>query len=199
VSTEERLLEAIQDGEIIKIIYHGGSRPGALREIAPMSIKDGLLWARCYTSHAVKCFGLRKIDILEGDAQPTVPEWQPGGIAPEKYNSIAEVLQDQQDLLTQLGWHMEHSDTEISLHRKNKKTGIPLKGKEVRLFYEEFRHDSIMDIDGGFRDVITEIKKLRPWTVKCKDQITKTYSHLGAAVDKFIEYAKSLAPTVKGK
>ena len=32
------LTEAIETGEVVKIKYHGGSQPGSLRQISPISI-----------------------------------------------------------------------------------------------------------------------------------------------------------------
>lgn len=40
-----RLRESIGTGEIIEIIYHGGSQPGMVREIVPLSIAGDMLWA----------------------------------------------------------------------------------------------------------------------------------------------------------
>lgn len=58
-----RLESAIGTGELVSIVYHGGSQPGAFREITPLQIEDGKVRARCYTSNAVKTFALDKIEL----------------------------------------------------------------------------------------------------------------------------------------
>lgn len=65
MANEKRLQEAIDDGEELKVIYQGGSQPGSLREIAPISLKNGKVSARCFTSNAVKSFLLEKISIVD--------------------------------------------------------------------------------------------------------------------------------------
>jgi hypothetical protein len=54
VDVETVLQEAIETGEIITIIYKGGSKTGAKRDISPISIKNGKVRARCHSSNAVK-------------------------------------------------------------------------------------------------------------------------------------------------
>jgi len=215
VSAEDRLREAIKYGEILKVIYHGGSQPGTLREIAPISIKNGKVSARCYTSNAVKSFALEKIVIVEGEAQPHAAEWQPRLVKPEQYGSISELLENQKELLVQLGWHIEHDNNHLSLHRKSK-TGKPLKGPDISLYYSDVSLDYeestftiglvtdmdsislVAGMDGEPRE--ENMRKRRShWTVRGKNQDMKTkiYSHLDKAAEVFMEWAKLLAPTAK--
>jgi hypothetical protein len=46
MTTEERLREAIKVGEVVKVVYNGGTQPGVLREIAPVSIRNGKVLSR---------------------------------------------------------------------------------------------------------------------------------------------------------
>jgi len=195
VSTEDRLRQAIQSGEVVKVIYHGGSQPGSLREIAPISIKNGKVSARCYTSNAVKSFALEKIVVVEGETRPSAAEWQPGLVKPEQFASIIEVLEKRKDLLLQLGWHIESDQDHLSLHGKFK-TGKPLKGSDVSLDYEEYTYDLVAGMDGEIHEE-NHRKRQRPWTVRGKNQDTKTYSHLDKAAEVFLEWAKLLAPAAK--
>jgi hypothetical protein len=195
VSTEARLREAIESGEVLKVVYLGGSQPGSLREISPISIKDSKVSARCFTSNAIKTFALDKIVILEGEAPPPAAEWQPGLVKPEQYGSISELLGNQKDFLVQLGWHIEHDKDRLSLHRKFK-TGKPLKGSDVSLVYEAYTYD----ISASMDDEVPEEnprKRQRPWTVRGKYQDTRTYSHLDKAAEVFMERAKLLAPAAQ--
>lgn len=195
MSTEDRLRQAIESGEVLKVIYHGGSQPGSLRKITPISIKNGKVSARCYTSNAVKSFALEKIVVVEGEAQPPAAEYQPGLVKPEQYASVSELLEKQKDILVQLGWHIEYDKNYLSLHRKSK-TGKPLKGSDVSLNYEEYTYDLVAGLDGEVHEE-NERKRQRPWTVRGKNQDTKTYSHLDKAAEVFIKWAKLLAPAAK--
>ena len=60
---EQTIREAIADGEIITVIYHGGSEPGRSRQIAPISLKDNIVMARCIVTHHVKSFSLDKLEL----------------------------------------------------------------------------------------------------------------------------------------
>lgn len=195
MSTEDRLRQAIESGEVLKVIYHGGSQPGSLREIAPISIKNGKVSARCYTSNAVKSFALEKIVVVEGETQSSAAEWQPGLVKPEQYASVAEFLEKQKNFLLQIGWHIECDQNHLSLHRRFK-TGNPLKGSDVSLDYEEYAYDLVAGLDGEVHKENYR-KRQRPWTVRGKNQDTKTYSHLDKAAEVFLEWAKLLSPHAK--
>lgn len=195
MSTEDRLRQAIESGEVLKIVYHGGSQPGSLREIAPVSIKNGKVSARCFTSNSVKSFALEKIVVVEGESRSSAAEWQPGLVKPEQYVSISELLENQKDHLVLLGWHIANDKDHLSLHRKLK-TGKPLKGSDIALYFEEYTYDLVAGADGELHEENMR-KRLRPWTVRGKNQDTKTYSHLDKAAEVFIEWAKLLAPAGK--
>ena len=57
------LEEAIGTGELITIIYHGGSEPGSRRMISPIKVDDKIVRARCLTSNKVKGFSIDKIEL----------------------------------------------------------------------------------------------------------------------------------------
>lgn len=188
---EGRLREAIEAGEVLNIIYRGGSQPGTLREIAPISIKGDKLRARCYSSHAVKTFAIEKIIIVEGDEQPDVVEWQPSAKPLKRYSSIAELLEKERKFLARLGWHIESNNECLSLHRRFK-NGRPRKGSDVSLDYEEYTYDMLYGDDDEFHQ--EKRKKVKPWTLRGKNKDTRTYGHFVAAANAFIDWAESMAP-----
>ena len=65
----DKIKKAIEGSERLKIIYHGGSSPGTMREIIPRSIRDNKLIAYCLASDLDKTFFLDKIQIIEEYAQ----------------------------------------------------------------------------------------------------------------------------------
>src|SRR4051812_27401190 len=92
VSVRERLERAIGTGELVGIVYYGGSQPGAFREIEPLQIDGEKVWARCHTSSAEKVFSIDKIELrgpvpTEDDRKH---EWG-GTPKPAPYTNVAEV------------------------------------------------------------------------------------------------------------
>jgi len=53
-----RLLAAASAGEIVRIVYHRGSQPGTLREIAPIAISDNEVKASDLATGTDKTFKL---------------------------------------------------------------------------------------------------------------------------------------------
>ena len=191
MSVVERLKEASENGEIVQIIYHGGSQPGTLREIAPISIKSGKGRARCLRSHAVKSFVIEKIVIVDRNKPLDVMEWQPNANKPLlQYNSIAELLEKKREFLNRLGWHIQSDEDYVSLHRRSK-NGKPLKGSDVSLNYEEYTY---FGDDGEFH-ADEKRKKIKPWTLRGKNKDTRTYGNFDAAANVFIDWAESMTPT----
>jgi len=62
-----RLKEALKSGEIIKIVYYGGSQPGTCREITPLRILDDEVTAKCYQSDSIKTFKIAKIELVTNE------------------------------------------------------------------------------------------------------------------------------------
>ena len=58
-----RLIAAAATGEIIRILYHRGSQPGAVREIRPVAISDDEVTARDIASGIDKTFKLAHIGL----------------------------------------------------------------------------------------------------------------------------------------
>ncbi len=193
MTTEERLREAIESGEVLKVVYNGGSQPGAMREMAPISIKNGKVRARCFTSNAVKSFVIEKITVLQEENDLTPVEWNPEAQQIIRYDSIPDLLKKEKDVLTDLGWHVESDDSRLSLHRRFK-NGNPMKGSDASLDYEEFTYDLVVGLDGELHEE-NRRKRQRPWSVRGKNKDTRSYGSLDKAAELFLEWAESLAPS----
>lgn len=63
----ERLRNAIEDGEILTVVYLGGHSPGAKRRILPIRIAEHLLYARSIVSMAIKTYRLDEISVVDDD------------------------------------------------------------------------------------------------------------------------------------
>lgn len=193
MNTEARLREAIEAGEVLKVVYNGGSQPGAMREMAPISIKNGKVRARCFTSNAVKSFVIEKITILQEGNNISAVEWNPDAEQVQRYESINDLSEKEMDALLALGWHVEFDDNRLSLHRRFK-NGKPMKGADVSIDYEEFTYDLVVGLDGELHEE-NRRKRQRPWSVRGKNQDTRSYGSLDKAAGLFLEWAESLAPS----
>lgn len=95
MSTESRLTEAAESGEIAKIRYHGGSQAGTFREISPISVKGSKVRARCYASDAIKTFSIERVEIVsfsnKGD------HWEQGKVELTKYENLSQLLSEKTD------------------------------------------------------------------------------------------------------
>ena len=102
------LYSAIEAGEVVNLIYHGGSKPGEKREFAPIRIEFEFLWARCYQSDRVKKLFLSKIEV------PGVCE------AREKENVLSVDLQDVLDLAAEKNLIVEQDRGAVEIYRRLK-------------------------------------------------------------------------------
>jgi hypothetical protein len=191
VTIEKRLQEAIDAGEVIKIIYQGGSQPGASREIAPISVTKDKVRARCFSSNAVKSFFLSKIVLPQDRDETTAEIWEPGKPSIINYNSLTELLEQTQEKLDSQGWHINHDDTLISLHG-HFKNGKPKKGAEVAIHCEEYTYDLVAGTDGEMHEE-NRRKSKRPWSVRAKSMDTRTYGTLDPAAKTFLEWSSTLS------
>ncbi|MDA6709672.1 hypothetical protein OSL02_25410, partial [Escherichia coli] len=66
------LLDAIENKKSLTVIYLGGSQPGTLRDISPISISEDKLRARCHSTNAVKFFNIGKIQLPREGANKQV-------------------------------------------------------------------------------------------------------------------------------
>lgn len=124
-----KLNETIVTGEILSVIYHGGSQPGSIRQLIPIKVTSREVRAKEIPSNAVKTFLVAKMELAtsSSSAKQYNPDITSLSNQPE---SIREAFQDQVSKLTELGWHVELVRDAISLHRYFK-NGKVRKGADV--------------------------------------------------------------------
>lgn len=134
---KQTMLDAIATGEVITIIYHGGSEPGSVRMISPVKVDEKIVMAQCLTSNKVKGFSLSKIELSptgnitftglhprpEVDNEPPDPVTLKLGIEP----FIDELLA--------LGWLIQLDDDQIGLFLRLK-NGKPKKYPSLYFVYD---------------------------------------------------------------
>lgn len=170
---ERALVDGIENGEWFEVIYHGGSNPGARRRIAPISVSDNKVRARCYTSNAVKLFALSKIEILESDdAVESAPEWRVDAV-PKNFpgmNDARDVYAVYKDILAANGWRVELVEYDVGWHLMLYgflKNGKPRKTASMRLEYEHTTYDHSYIYDPDPIPVrINPRPRVRPWSYR---------------------------------
>lgn len=188
--TQDILLEAIETGEILSVAYHGGSKPGARRQIAPIRIEQNTVVARCYRSGQVKSFKIKRIQVFDNDIP--ISNWDPTDSAPlpPTYRNLSEVFQRHEHELLSMGWHITHDENRISLFRRFN-NGKLLKHPEVRIEYLETIEDGYFDEELNYHSEIKQ--RSRPWVISLRRGGT-AFGRLDRGVLRFMQEANKHAP-----
>lgn len=192
-SVNDTLQEAIINGEVLTVIYQGGSQPGKPRQLAPIQLLPGnRLRARCIATNTAKIFMVSKIQLLEsGAAIPaTYSTTQPAeltSINEAMVGPLAEVL----EALRQNGWCVESAEDRVSVHRV-RKNGRPLVASVLSLDHRPFH----MGMDWSDEaDDLVEIpveSRERPWVVSADKISAVTFRSLNKAITRFLLVAAQL-------
>lgn len=167
----EYLAKAADENRTVQIAYHGGSRPGTVREIVPRKVTHLEVLAIDLASHRTKTFKLERIEPIEAgvDFVPPAPPTK----EPESLKMGVGLLVTE---LEGLGWYVELDDEHASVHEYFK-NGNPKKGAFASIW--------------RFTD-----NKARPWYVSSKELVqTRCYGSLGKAIALFMDHARRFAPT----
>ncbi|MFM2006423.1 MAG: hypothetical protein RLZZ09_2078 [Pseudomonadota bacterium] len=174
LETSKRLTEAAENGEIVTIVYHGGHQAGSKRQISPMKVTVLECRARDIATEEVKNYLISKIEIVSDDFDAA--EYIAGMSLPpatDDFADLDEALGPKVAELQALGWHVNLSPNEVSLHLYFK-NGQPKKGAQTGI------------LNNG---------TARPWYVFGPDLASaRTYTKLGKAITLFLEQAHQHAP-----
>lgn len=181
----ERLQTAISDGEVLEVIYYGGSQPGTLRQIAPMLIQGDKVKARCFNPFAVKTFLVSKIGFPDASVPSPEPivHYDSTKVPSVRYVSLVDFEQTRRSELEAEGWFVEFVITTDSQYFKlfaKFKNGNPRKTPFLILAHERYRWDEE-----------TMVERQRKWLVIDKAGHTKSFGLLDSAVDCFYETLNS--------
>lgn len=170
-SLEKILMEAKESGEVLNIKYNGGSQPGSIRELSPISVSGDNVKARCLASNRVKTFKLSKmeirkvlkpIDYIEGHKKAE-PE------------SLKEALSPHEKCLRDLGFALS----------------IGNKYAEVYRTFKNGKSDKTPDVFIRYRRCVDGWEATRPWYIN--SNITgqaSSFKKLSTAIEKFLNLAK---------
>lgn len=170
----EALQRAAESGEVVWIRYHGGSQPGALREVAPIKVTRREMRAFDVARDDQRVFLLERIELASaGDAGERF-DVERAQYEPASLQEVAGAVVSE---LRAKGWHVEVNEHSIGLHDYFK-NGKPRKTPAIEL--------SVWD-DGY---------STRPYRVSSRDfAASRTFGNLSGAVKLFLEQAAEHAPS----
>lgn len=190
------LKAAIDTGEIIGIVYHGGSQPGAYREIIPLQIVERQVRARCRMSNKAKVFNLDKIEFrsVASGGDEALPTWDASAPPPVAFATVAEIEAAHRAELEAIGWHVvcvtEEDGDSLCLHRWTKNRSRPLKGPTVVLSFTPQVYDIVKTPEGGFARSNPR-ESARPWALRSPGSTTGTWKIASKAVEALLREAET--------
>jgi hypothetical protein len=159
-SARDVLVRAAGTGEIVRVVYHGGSQPGSARMIVPIIIDDTRVVAQCLASGMRKTFRIDSLEVLAPEARAEDYRADPS----EAERPFPEVFLRSVAELEDLGWHVKITEDTISLH-VFLKSGKPRSAPVVRLWRAEFTGVSEVDANGFDTGVFRERLSALPYHV----------------------------------
>ncbi len=192
----DRLTRAARDHEPILIAYHGGSQPGTVRHLVPISVGRDYMDAEDVASGCEKTYRIARVEFPPDSGYLSL-RYEPEGVN-NAARSIGEHFHDVRDKLEATGWHVTLVDDAIEL-RAFFKNGNMRKTAALALHYSEFSVALVDDFDGRGEYEEKRLSK-RPYSLWGKRLPTaRTYSKLSSATAVFMEEARCLAPSRAGQ
>ena len=185
---QQILADAAAQRKPVRIIYRGGTQPGRVREIVPISVSEREIRAKDVAAGIEKTFILSRIDLAESQTQ--AKEYDPSaGRQIEDFQTIHEAFISRVNDFQALGWHVELSKDKLALHAFFK-NGKPRKTPDVLLTYDEFTTDFIVDIDSG--NLIEEKRRsTRPYRLEVRGAPSaRSFQKLSNAITEFLANVK---------
>jgi predicted DNA-binding transcriptional regulator YafY len=184
LALQQLLADAIDTGEIIRIVYRGGSRPGAVRDVIPLALTSDELRAHDVAAGIAKTFLLAKVETTEGPVTPATGA-----------QTVQEAIAPKLSELQALGWRVELTTDVATLHASFK-NWKPRKSPSVSLSFDEYTVDFFIDIgdEGEWVDREERRRSRAPYHVSSTSLRTRSFASLWKAEDIRIaiaEYRKS--------
>lgn len=196
----KRLEQAAAAGEILKVIYHGGSQKGAVRELAPIRVTGRKFHARCIATGKFKFYLVEKVEVV-GENLPLPDDWSPdihSEYDPEYsrdsiiYSDLSSYIENHTPRFSNLGLIVINELHEIefdgdkytygsySLHTSFK-NGKPRKTPEISLYVQPFEDELGQFPSENSNEIYI---KPRPYSVYSNGP-TKSFSLVNSALKYF--------------
>ncbi|EAO5053315.1 hypothetical protein FZH48_16935 [Salmonella enterica] len=178
---KEVLQNAIEANERVDIIYLGGSKPGSSRSIAPISISNDRVRAKCYSSNMVKYFDIKKIKLPSSSPLVRYEDY-----TEKKYKTTQDVFDDFCVLYPDTRLICNYTETNISIFGYVK-NGKRKSKRSISIEYYEKDPDTLsFRINANF-EMESYKPKTRPWHVSGPLGNTIAYSDLHKAAMEFFK------------
>jgi len=193
-SVIEILQWAIDSGDVVTIVYNGGSKPGQAREIIPLALNGENLSAREPASRRSKTFKTQKIAsaiLKNGEAAENfevVPVPPQGGIVPS-FESFTEYAIFLKKVLGGTEFNFIENENYFAVGEFFK-NGKPRKTPSASIQFVDRSIEEVFNFETGkFEEQKRKLTgKERPWRVDSKRlNAGKTFSHLQGAVEFFLK------------
>jgi hypothetical protein len=194
-SIRDILRIAAATGELVSIIYSGGSQPGTVREIRVISINANDMRAHDIAIGVDKSYSLSKVEIAKRGA--VVLTYDPNFRPAEDTRTIKEALASKVAELEAAGWNVELTQNAIYL-REHFKNGKVRKSAVMGLTFNEFVTDIAIDDEDWSKLVQESRKSKRPYHV-----VGPTYkggagfAKLSGAIEAFMEQVRKHPPGIR--
>lgn len=200
----EKLKQAIDNYEVLRIHYRGGSRPGEVRDILPKEIVGHLVKAMCFNDDFEKHFAIEKIYLaapntkLPARVKPTANNSSLLVSKPEsaRETTILNVIDEYRLSWEAMGWLVDYSKEHISLHKFGEKGQIEM-APSLSLTYQKFYVTGVIVDPENFdehNDKGQAKLRSRPWILRGEKLRTNTYVYLDSAAEDLRKAAMLLAP-----
>lgn len=184
----ETIKEHHKNGEVLKIVYNGGSQPGSVREIVVTALKEDSIRAAAIGSTLSKEFKINKIEIYDETLHKSA-ELYTSGKKKIKYSNYQDVIDLHSKIFNEKELTAQVEEDNFGLFGSYK-NGKLKKRPEIAIEYHEFIYDDYYDPETDkFRS--GKHKAQKPWCVKAKGKTTRNYKHFEKAIETFIDYAKT--------
>jgi hypothetical protein len=194
MDVSENIKGAIECDEVLTVKYHGGSKPGSVRQIHPLQILDARkVRAKCFSTNSVKVFMIDKIEIVDDSLRDSDISWSK--VVEKNYESIEEVYEEHASALLAMGWHVVLDTDSTEQIRINIydyfKNGKLRKTPSGSLSFTEFETEYCFETG---EIIITTNKRAMPFSCHSPDGNNGTFSKLVKCVDRFLAGAQNEAP-----
>ncbi|GIU15681.1 hypothetical protein TUM4261_33070 [Shewanella sp. c952] len=184
MSVAKSIRASLRTGEVLTIIYNGGSQPGIVREIVPIQLLHGdeKVRARCMLSGVTKVFIVDKIALMDSDGVITEGH---DFVPVKKYGCMEELYDATVLLLGEKPFHINKSSDAISVH-KIWKNGNPHKGSLLSMSFFEFTSgECFFDELGNMTESEPKLST-RPWSIS-GGSYSNSYKYFDKAAHYFLE------------
>lgn len=178
-TTARELAMTVNTGEVIEMVYMGGSKPGAIRKAIVLDVNDEKIRAREVGSRITKEFFISKI------IYPIDPNNLPEVQEVEHFESFNDVFKKYETKFQQNGYTPVITGTGLLLFEAFK-NGKLRKKESASLLFEEYISEFVIDPETLTEIQITKKRKL-PYVVRIGKSKPRSFGSLDNAVSYFVK------------